>query len=153
MTDTETVDEIDDFLAHYGVKGMKWGQRRAEVKAQRKENSEKAAEAGYSPKSRSADIVNIGNRGVRNIEKRVVRGESVDSARTKEYGVSAAKGLAAAGVILATPIALSAASRKLTSIRMDRATREVANMLADERGLTSYRTLGLAFNAATGTWR
>lgn len=35
------MSDVDDFLAHYGVKGMKWGQRRAARKAKELKAREK----------------------------------------------------------------------------------------------------------------
>lgn len=150
-------EDVDNFLAHYGVKGMKWGQRRREIKAQRAETTAKAAEAGYSRGTRFSDQQNIGNRAVRKIENRVVKGETVRSARAKEYAASTAKGLAAAAVVIGTPIAIGAASKGLSglsnSINAKRGAAAAATLLADSRGLTSYNTLGMAFDAATRTWR
>lgn len=150
-------ESVDNFLAHHGVKGMKWGQRRREVKAQREETTAKAAEAGYSRGTRFSDQQNIGYRGVRKIENRIVKGESIRSARTKEYASSTAKGLAVAAVIIGTPIAIGAASKGLSGLSNNINTRRgaaaAATLLADTRGLTPYNTVGMAFNAATGTWR
>lgn len=150
-------DNVDNFLAHYGVRGMKWGQRRRAVKAERKANTEKAAKAGYSSASRFNDQQNIGNRNVRKIEKRIASGETVRSARAKEYASSTAKGLAVATVIIGTPIAIGAASRGLTglsnNINAKRGAAAAAKLLADTRGLTPYNTVGMAFNAATNSWR
>lgn len=36
-------DNVDNFLEHYGVKGMKWGVRRNQVKAGLKKNGKKIA--------------------------------------------------------------------------------------------------------------
>lgn len=153
----EHSEEITNFLAHYGVRGMKWGQRRRAVKAERVENRDKAAASGYSPSSRFGDYKNIGIRGVRKIEKRIAGGESIRAARTKEYASSMARGLAVAAAIIATPIAIGAASRGLTNvshnINAKRGAAAAATILADTRGLTPYSTVALAFNSATNSWR
>lgn len=157
LPDLEHSEELGTFLEHHGVKGMKWGQRRREVKAQREATTAKAEAAGYSRGTRFSDQQNIGNRGVRKIENRIAAGESIRSARTKEYASSTAKGLAVAAAIFATPIAIGAASRGLSGLSNNINTRRgaaaAATLLADTRGLTSYNTVGMAFNAATGTWR
>lgn len=45
MGDTEQVMDVDAFLAHYGVKGMKWGHRKtyssADIKAARARNAKR----------------------------------------------------------------------------------------------------------------
>lgn len=177
MTDT------DDFLEHYGVKGMKWGVRKAVsgaqiagnavsntvrdavqkqraknavTKAERKANFEKAREAGYSSRMRNQDLNEIGVRGTRRIEKRIAGGERIGTARFKESMASTARGFAVGTAILATPIAIGAASQGLSNlasgINTKRGAEAAAKLFADNKGLTSYKTVALSFNAAKGMW-
>jgi hypothetical protein len=166
-------DNVDDFLAHYGVKGMKWGVTRAAggvksaagkikakskaKKAQRKENADKAREAGYTKFQKGNDLQNVGTGGVRKIEKRIANGETIRAARAKEYASSTAKGLAVGAAILAAPIALVAldkgAANLAASVNAKRGAAAAAKLLSDEKGLTSYKTIALAFDKATGTFK
>ena len=176
-------EDLDDFLAHYGVKGMKWGVRKAasgvasagssvsagvkdavqrtkekrEVKkAERKANFEKALEAGYHPRTRKKDLEDVGRRGVRRIEKRIANGERIGTARFKEHAASTARGFAVGTAILATPIAIGAANQGLSNlasnIKAKRGAEAAAKLFADTKGLTSYKSIALTFNAATGAW-
>lgn len=135
--------ETDDFLEHYGVRGMKWGvkkaasgissatsaanagvrdavqrskEKREVVKAERKANFEAAANAGYSTRMRNQDLSDIGSRGVRRVEKRIAKGERVNMARFKEDMASTARGFAVGTAILATPIAIGLASQGLSNL-------------------------------------
>ena len=62
-------DTYDDYLEHYGVKGMKWGRRKNE---------------NYSSDQRARDSQIYGNRGVKRINKNMNKGESVSTARSRE---------------------------------------------------------------------
>lgn len=154
MADTK---DVNDFLAHYGVPGMKWGQRRAAIKADRKANFESAKEKGYTNKQRQEDLHDMGTRGVRRVEKRIAGGEKINVARFKEFARTKAQGAAFVTALIGGTAAVGAASRGLSSlasnINAKRGAAAAATMLADSRGLTSYSTFGMAFNAATGTWR
>lgn len=176
-------DNIDDFLAHYGVKGMKWGvrkaasgvvnagtsvkagvkdavqrskEKRAVVKAERKANFEKARDAGYSARMRNQDLSDMGKKGVLRVEKRIANGEKINMARFKESVASTARGFAVGSAILATPVAIGATSRGLSNlasnINAKRGAEAAAKLLADSKGLTSYSTVALAFNATNGVW-
>ena len=62
----------DDYLAHYGVKGMKWGVR----KERRNE--------GYSENQRARDKELYGKRGVKRINSNLNKGYSISTARSME---------------------------------------------------------------------
>lgn len=176
-------DNVDDFLAHYGVKGMKWGvrkaasgissagrsvsagvrdavqrsrERREVVLKERIANRDAARERGYTPGMREKDYRDLGRRGMRRVEKRIANGESIRTARLKEHAATTARGFAVGTAILATPIAIGAASRGLSSlasnINAKRGAQAAAKLLADTRGLTPYKTVALSFDATKGSW-
>lgn len=169
-------DNVDDFLKHYGVKGMRWGvskaangissgvrkavqknkKKREAVKADREATSESAKAAGYHPRMRKLDLDDIGKRGVRRVEKRIANGEGITSARIKEHAGKTARGMAAGAAIIATPFMLNSMSRGLSTLAKNidakRGAEVARNLLADSRGLTSYQTVALSFNAAKGIW-
>lgn len=62
----------DDYLAHYGVKGMKWGKR----KSNRNEN--------YSDDQMRRDGQVYGKRGAKRINSNMNKGDSVSTARSVE---------------------------------------------------------------------
>lgn len=65
---------INDELNHHGVKGMKWGVRK---------NARKKAD-NYSSKQRTRDRKIYGRGAERRINKRMLKGEGVQSARHNE---------------------------------------------------------------------
>lgn len=46
-------DEVDDFLEHYGVKGMKWGQRKKVSRKENRQMNKEAADKFYGEKAES----------------------------------------------------------------------------------------------------
>ena len=81
------VDFHDDELYHFGVKGMKWGVRRAERKAHRAEL--KKPNPKYDKWQRLADKQVY---GVRRINRRMNKGQSHFRAQATEAGQQVAKG-------------------------------------------------------------
>lgn len=175
--------DVDDFLAHYGVKGMKWGVRkavdgvglaaaktnnvlkdaiakgrdsRAATKAERKANFEAARNRGYTARLRNQDLQDVGRRGTRRIEKRIADGEKIGVARFKEHVATTARGFAIGTAILGAPIALAAADKGLanlaSNINAKRGAEVARKLFADNKGLTSYQTVALAFDNVKGTW-
>lgn len=68
--DTVAHNDADDFLAHYGVKGMKWGVRRAE-------KAEKKAQKRYENSSEDS-------RAAQDATRKIKKGGSVDALSNKE---------------------------------------------------------------------
>ena len=83
-------DDDQPELYHFGVKGMKWGVRRAERKARRAEL--KKQNANYDKWQRLADRAVYGKGGVRRINKRMNKGQSHFKAQVTESGQRVAKG-------------------------------------------------------------
>ena len=102
-------------LAHYGVKGMKWGVRRAE---------KNVPNARYSSKNRVKDKELHGSRGVKRINKRLNDGQTLKKARAREVrrntiqagavvgAVYATRALAIAGPVLAQSVASRAETKR-----------------------------------------
>lgn len=65
-------------LAHYGVKGMKWGVRKDRQTAKNKRN------ANYTKEQRNRDHNEFGRAGVKRINQRMNKGMGVKKARAKE---------------------------------------------------------------------
>lgn len=91
-------------LMHYGVPGMRWGRR----KTPQAEN--------YSTKQRAQDRALYGRGGEKRINKRMLSGEGIKTARhyeverkeRREHGKMIAKNIAKGGVIIGGTIAATA---------------------------------------------
>ena len=80
-------------LYHFGVKGMKWGVRRAKMKEQRARRAElKKPNPKYGKWQRIADRQVYGRGGERRINKRMNKGQSHLRAQATEAGQKVAKG-------------------------------------------------------------
>jgi hypothetical protein len=114
-------DAVDDFLAHYGVKGMKWGVRKATKLAERSaSNSEstpyrqakidtKARNAAVKVKGKGSTVPKNLTRGV--IKERMANDPEYKAAKAKydkdKYDADSAKIAAAAIGVIAGPYLLS----------------------------------------------
>ncbi len=66
------MNDVEDFLAHYGVKGMKWGKRKAPLNP------------NYSEQQYKRDSQVYGRRGANRINKNMHKGDQVSTARGME---------------------------------------------------------------------
>lgn len=105
----------DDFLAHYGVKGMKWGVRRKKSTTQTS-NDTSTAKKPYITKD--------------NASKRAIQAAGLAYAATFMYN---------AGKI-AIPILISSAVEKK---RAANGAKFAAQLFAETRGITNYKTVVL----------
>lgn len=150
-------------LFHAGVKGMKWGVRK-------KRDAPELAE-GLTKRKYDNDKRVHGRRGANRINERMKSGMSRNDAYKKEerrneiqlgLGTAAGIGIYAFGPAIASTVASSldsAGSKAKTGIhnaaekkRKERADTAARNIFADERGLTSYRTVELMYDNTNDIW-
>ena len=98
----------DDF-AHYGVKGMHWGQRKAAssvgaTPVRKIKAKDLPVHGRYSNRNRQADKATFGQRGVNRINKRMHKGQSYKKALTMEFLHNTAKATVGSGAVAAATI-------------------------------------------------
>jgi hypothetical protein len=134
-------------LAHFGIKGMHWGEHHA------------LAEAVRPGSKKAADIRQFGTRGVSRIEAHRSAGMSRKEAVAKErHRKRVQSGVVAAAALLALNaprIRVALNTALVTAVNSKRAAdgaKFAASMLADSRGLTNVKTLNVAFDASRNLW-
>lgn len=109
---------MENYLAHYGVLGMKWGVRNAEsrrrlggpsprVDARKKKRAAarvekkrlKAPNAKYTKDQRTSDALLLGNRGVKRINKSMNQGKTLNQARLSAAGKGVAEAILVGGAV------------------------------------------------------
>jgi hypothetical protein len=148
-------EEVDNFLAHYGVKGkaqapladgyskrMYDNDRRRHGKKGAERINKAASEGGNLKKIREQEEVRTGKR-----HGRIAAGAvAVTFAGPQMLAVTSAVLTVAAGV--ATHALYSGMNAKLAADGRKRK----QNMFADTKGIANYPTIRLDYNATTGNW-
>ena len=103
------VQSPEDYIAHFGVKGMKWGKRKA------RGSSKSSGSKTYSNKAEAFDTVTLGPGMAAGVRNRVAKGETVKSARLKEAGKTVAISAAIIGGTVAAAHLMSKHSNRRVS--------------------------------------
>lgn len=128
-----------DALVHYGVKGMKWGVRKANP--------------DYNPSQRAYDKKNYGRGGVRRINKRMNRGSDLQKARVQERTFRARRNTAIGlGLLFGPEIAHGAKiAKQVVKLTAGVAAQSVAKRAETNRGrAAAAEAMGLPRMASTG---
>lgn len=153
---TESPEDYE--LFHYGVKGMRWGQRKRAL--------DKPNEA-YTESQRYKDRRDYGKGYVKKVNREVNKGKDLKKARgvvkRRETRKTIAIGTGVAGAYIGAfyaPQILDAignvsysAARKINDNQRKKAgEKAVADLMAEERGLHSFPTIELSFNDSNNRW-
>jgi hypothetical protein len=118
-------------LVHYGVKGMKWGVRRNNT-----------LNSGYTSYNRKADKKVVGRRGVKQISRRMDKGQNYNTARKKVIRNRAMVRLAISGALILGPELSRAADLTRGSIAQRAQTKRGQAETARQFGLGSKPSNG-----------
>lgn len=126
------MSEVDAVLAHYGVKGMRWGKRHSSTR-------------NYTSRDRTRDTGMYGTRGTKRIEENVKGGKTIKKARRKEFRRQTgqvALGAASVLALLTVPqIAQHGAATLVNKRQAAAASAAAVNDLIDKFGITAYKTI------------
>lgn len=154
-------ETAEDFLSHYGVKGMRWGKRRSSV------SSAPRAE-GYTDRMLKTDRKYVGKKGINKVNEKVASGTDLAKARkevkdakaVRDVKVRTAVALGAYAAIKFGPVIVAAAEMGLNEAVMAKkksnGKKAADRMFADNRsrshGLSTGPTIRLQQNPTTGNW-
>lgn len=127
-------DELDAVLKHYGVKGMRWGQRHSKTR-------------DYNAKDFRRDTEMYGSRGTSRIQSHIQGGKTIKQARRKEFRRQTAQGaafIATAGAVLLGPgLAKTGAASLVNKRQAAAASKAAVEELITKYGVTAYKTIVL----------
>lgn len=154
-----TDKSYEAYLAHYGVKGMKWGKRKSKSSVERAE--------GYSDHQYKTDVEAYGKKRADKINAKVAKGGSLKDAR-KEAGnsrdrralISFGAAYVGAVAIMNAPYLLDRASvgvNTATLLRQQQNRKKAgeaaaAKLFSDTRGIANYSTVRLNFDSKSNSW-
>jgi hypothetical protein len=114
-------------LAHYGVKGMKWGVKKADP------NDNPSPK--YSVQQRRKDLRDHGKRGVKRINRRLNKGQTLKKARGRETLRNTLQSASVVGALYAANFVRLAGPMVMQSIAVRAQTKRGEAALADSMGL------------------
>lgn len=126
----------DGELTHYGVKGMKWGVRRAELDA---------PSSRYSSANRKKDEKVHGPRAVKRINRRLNKGMTLKKARRKETTRDTLQAVAAVGAYYAARYMVHAGPVLSQGVASRAQTKRGQAAAAAAMGLPRHATSGPTF--------
>lgn len=128
--------DVNDFLEHYGVKGMRWGRRKA-----------RSRPADHPNRTRGKNWDQLKDRFDKEKKLKALVREDLYPGRVRATAI-----LKGSGKILLPLIAGTATVIVAKSQHKAWATREAGKVWAEMRGLPSGPTYSLVYDAAKGAW-
>lgn len=147
---------LEEALAHFGVKGMKWGVHKKRPEAVPRHSSYKSLQ--YNNDKRYH-----GKKGAEAINAKLHQGVSLKQARKEQMPITKKNRRRNMAIVLSayaawrlSPLFLSMLRSTLLKAAASKVARDgaktAANLLANSHGLTKAATVNLAFNAAKNVW-
>jgi hypothetical protein len=154
------MSEVDAFLSHYGVRGMRWGKKKGKA-----EKTPAPRAAGYTNRMQENDRRRVGgDKGIEKVHQKVAEGKKLSKAReevmTERYNRNAkiATGIAAGAytAYVFGPVLKAAAGialdQAVVAKKASNGRKHAANLFAEKRGIANYETIRLQQNPTTGNW-
>lgn len=154
--------EVDDFLAHYGVRGMRWGKRKG---SNDKQVAVPPRAAGYTDRMQKNDFRRVGkDKGIEKVHQKVADGTSLNKARqqvmeeryNKKARIAGQLTIAAVGLAYAAPMLKEfggiVIDQAVIAKKQSNGRKHAANLFADKNGIANYETIRLQQNPTTGNW-
>lgn len=146
------MSEIEAYLAHYGVKGMKWGKSKGG-------SSAKTRHPDYGANQQRYDAGMYGKGHAKRVNKGMHQGKTLKESRDASHKVQnrrtltgMALGVAAYGAMAAGPTLKIGIDQAVVSKQKSNGKKHTDNMFADKNGLGSKPTVNLGYNSNTDTW-
>lgn len=153
--------EVEDFLAHYGVRGMRWGKRKGGSASDSKKVVVPRAE-GYTDRMQKNDRRRVGgDKGLEKVHERVASGVPLKKARDQvaierwnRNSKRAALGIVAAMYVAPVLAAYGgiALDQAVMAKKASNGRKQAANLFADKNGIANYQTIRMEQNPTTGHW-